>query len=45
VLIFARGRIVDVLEGAAVSKDAIAERCLLSVGASAFSKVSEVIAA
>ena len=45
VLIFARGRIVDVLEGAAVSKDAIAERCLLSVGASAFSRVSEVIAA
>ena len=45
VLIFARGKIVDVLAGTAISKDAIAERCLLSMGASAFSKVSEVVAA
>jgi ribose transport system ATP-binding protein len=45
VLIFARGQIVDVLEGKAVTKDALAERCLLSLGANAFSKVSEVIAA
>ena len=45
VMIFARGQIVDVLEGEAISKDAIAERCLLSVGANAFSNVSEGIAA
>jgi ribose transport system ATP-binding protein len=45
VMIFARGEIVDVLEGAAVSKDAIAERCLLSVGANAFSRAPEVVAA
>jgi ribose transport system ATP-binding protein len=45
VLIFARGQIVDVLEGAAVSKDAIAERCLLSVGSNAFSRAPEVVAA
>jgi ribose transport system ATP-binding protein len=45
VMIFARGRIVDVLEGAAVSKDAIAERCLLSIGANALSTAPEVVAA
>ena len=45
VLIFARGQIVEVLEGAAISKDAIAERCLLSIGANAFSSVPEVAAA
>jgi ribose transport system ATP-binding protein len=44
VLIFARGQVVDVLEGAAVSKDAIAERCLLSVGSNAFSRTPEVVA-
>jgi ribose transport system ATP-binding protein len=45
VLIFARGQIVETLEGAAISKDAIAERCLLSVGANAFSRLPEVVAA
>ncbi|MCB8882581.1 sugar ABC transporter ATP-binding protein [Acidisoma cellulosilytica] len=45
VLIFARGQVVDVLAGAAISKDAIAERCLLSLGTSAFSNVPEVVAA
>jgi ribose transport system ATP-binding protein len=45
VLIFARGQIVEVLEGAAISKDAIAERCLLSVGTNAFSKIPEEVAA
>jgi ribose transport system ATP-binding protein len=36
VLVFARGRIVTVLEGSAISKDIIAEHCLRSIGATDF---------
>jgi ribose transport system ATP-binding protein len=32
VLVFARGRVVSVLEGTAISKDSIAEQCLRSMG-------------
>jgi ribose transport system ATP-binding protein len=45
VLIFARGRIVHVLEGAAISKDAIAEHCLRGAGPGEFTRFAEMTAA
>jgi ribose transport system ATP-binding protein len=41
VLVFARGRVAQVLEGAAISKDSIAEHCLRSMGASDFIREPE----
>jgi ribose transport system ATP-binding protein len=45
VLVFARGRVVTVLEGAAISKDKIAEHCLRSVGATGFIGETETLPA
>ncbi|MDQ0393353.1 sugar ABC transporter ATP-binding protein [Labrys monachus] len=45
VLVFARGRVIQTLEGAAISKDAIAEQCLRSVGAADADSISEATAA
>jgi ribose transport system ATP-binding protein len=43
VLVFARGRIVNVLEGGAISKDSIAELCLRSIGATDFIRDVEAV--
>ncbi len=43
VLVFARGRIVNVLEGSAISKDSIAELCLRSIGATDFIRNAEAV--